>query len=148
MSIIRFPLKVLVDTSIYIPFINKGVSNPVLEVGIEKAMLYMSAAVMEELYAGALDLPTVRLLDRMYDTYEKLGRLVAPSASDWQRAGKIVSRLGKKYGFEKRYLTRMQNDVLIALSARRIGAYLVARNTKDFLRIKEFLDYKLYPEKG
>jgi len=147
MSIIRFPVKVLVDTSIYIPFINKGVSNPVLEAGIEKPMLYMSAVVMEELYAGAQDLPTVRLLDRMYETYEKLGRFVVPSTSDWQKAGKIVSKLGKKYGFEHRYLTRMQNDTLIALCARQIGSYLVTRNTTDFLRIKEFLDYKLYPEK-
>ena len=144
MSIIKFPIKVLADTSIYIPFINKGISQPALEAIVEKPMLYMSAVVMEELYSGALDAASVKLLDRMYETYEKLGRLVVPSASDWQRAGRIVAKLGKKYGFERLYLARMQNDTLIALCARQISAYVVTRNTKDFLRIREFLEYKLY----
>jgi predicted nucleic acid-binding protein len=114
---------------------------------VEKPMLYMSAVVMEELYAGAFDLRTIRLLDSMHETYEKTGRLVTPSASDWQKTGKIISKLGKKYGFDRRYLTRMQNDSLIALCARQIGAYPVTKNITDFLRIKEFLDYKLYPDK-
>ena len=99
---------------------------------------------MEELYAGAQDVVSVKLLDKMYETYEKLGRLVVPSASDWRKTGKIVSKLGKKYGFEGRYLTKIQNDILIALCAKQIGAYLVTQNTKDFLRIREFLDFKLY----
>jgi predicted nucleic acid-binding protein len=147
MSIIRLPVKAILDTSVYIPFINKGISHPVVEMQAGKPTLYMSAVVMEELYAGALDAVSIKLLDKLYEVYEKLGRLVAPSTADWQKAGKIVSKLGKKYGFEQRYLTRMQNDTLIALCARQIGAYLVTQNTTDFLRIKEFLDYKLYPEK-
>jgi predicted nucleic acid-binding protein len=47
------------------------------------------------------------------------------------------------YGFEEKYLARIVNDILIALYARRIGATLVANNIKDFLRIREFVDYKL-----
>ena len=79
----------------------------------------------------------------MYDTFEGIGRLAAPAASDWQRAGKVIAKLNQKYGFEDKYLAKIANDVLIALSARQIGAIIVTNNTKDFLRIKEFVDFKV-----
>jgi len=145
-SIIRFPIKVLPDTSIYIPYINEGVSHPLIEMSFKKPMSYMCAVVMEELYAGALDAASIKLLNRMYETYEKLGRFVTPSVSDWQKAGKVIAKLGRKHGFESKYLARIQNDVLIALCARQIGAYVITRNMTDFQRIWEFVDFKLYTD--
>ncbi len=144
MSIIGFPIKVIFDTSIYIPFINKGIAYPTSELNIEKPILYMSAVVIEELYAGAFDRVSIKLLDRMYETFKNLGRLVTPVASDWQKAGKVIARLGNKYGFEDRFLSKVTNDVLIALSARQIGAVLVTNNVKDFSKVKEFVDFKIY----
>ena len=144
MSIIGFPIKVIFDTSIYIPFINKGIAYPTAEPNIEKPILYMSTVVIEELYAGAFDKISMKLLDRMYDTFKSFGRLVTPEASDWQKAGKVIAKLGNKYGFEDRFLSKVTNDVLIALSARRIGAVLVTNNAKDFLKVKEFVDFKIY----
>jgi hypothetical protein len=137
--------KVILDTSIYIPFINAGISYPVLELKY-KPLFYMSAVVIEELYAGAFDSISVRLLDRMYETFEDLGRIVVPEASDWQKTGKVVAKLGQKYGFEGKFLLKITNDVLIAFSARRVGAVVVTSNVKDFLRIKEFVDFKIYGE--
>ncbi|OGW07079.1 MAG: hypothetical protein A2889_05245 [Nitrospinae bacterium RIFCSPLOWO2_01_FULL_39_10] len=144
MSIIGFPIKVIFDTSIYIPFINKGIAYPTAELNIEKPILHMSAVVIEELYAGAFDRISIKLLDRMYETFKNLGRLVTPVASDWQKAGKVIARLGNKYGFEDRFLSKVTNDVLIALSARQIGAVLVTNNVKDFSKVKEFVDFKIY----
>ena len=144
MSIIGFPVKVIFDTSIYIPFINDGVVYPASELKIGRPSTYLSSVVIEELYAGALDNSSIRLLDRLYDTFESLGRIIVPKASDWQRAGKVISKMGQKYGFEDIYLSRLTNDVLIALSARLIGAFVVTQNEKDYLRIKEFVDFKLY----
>ena len=137
-------VKVILDTSIYIPFINSGIAHPVLDLKYESPLLYMSAVVIEELYAGASDNITVKLLDRLYGTLEDLGRLIAPDASDWKKTGKIIANLGRKYGFEEKFLTKITNDVLIALSARKIGAVVVTNNVKDFLRIKEFVDFKIY----
>jgi predicted nucleic acid-binding protein len=144
MSIIGFPAKVIFDTSIYIPFINNGIAYPAFELKFGRPSLHLSSVVIEELYAGAFDNSSIKLLDRMYDTFENLGRIVVPKASDWQKAGKIISSLGQKYGFEDKLLARITNDVLIALSARQIGALVVTHNIKDFLRIKEFADFKLY----
>jgi len=139
-----FQVKAFLDTSIYIPFINEGIAHPAIEMKPGRPLLYLSVVVVEELYAGALDSNTVKLLDRLYRTFRVLGRLVAPAPSDWRRAGQVVAKLGGKYGFEKRFLSRITNDALIALSARRIGAFVVTNNVKDFLRIKKFVDFKLY----
>lgn len=143
MSTIESPIKVIFDTSIYIPFINKGISYPNTELPIGKPLLYMSAVVIGELYAGAFDRVSVKLLDRMYKSFETVGRLIIPDSSDWQRAGKIIAKLSKKYGFEDIFLARITNDVLISLSARRIGAIVVTSNIRDFLKIHEFVDVKV-----
>ncbi|NWF75979.1 MAG: type II toxin-antitoxin system VapC family toxin [Nitrospirae bacterium] len=137
--------KVIIDTSIYIPFINSGIAHPVLNLEY-KPLFYMSAVVVEELYAGAFDNKSIKCLDRMYETFEDIGRIVVPEASDWQKTGKVITKLGQKYVFEEKFLLKITNDVLIALSARRIGAVVVTSNVKNFLRIKEFIDFKMYGE--
>ncbi len=136
-------VKVILDTSIYIPYINEGVSHPVLELEESLPIIYMSAVVMEELYAGAHDGKTIKLLDKLYNTFHSLNRLIAPDAQDWQQAGKIIARMGRKYGFEKRFLSRITNDVLIAITARKVGAVVITKNKKDFSLIKEFLNFKM-----
>jgi hypothetical protein len=35
------------------------------------------------------------------------------------------------------------NDILITLSARKIGATIFTKNQKDYLCIKEFVDFKI-----
>lgn len=137
------PLKLLLDTSIYVPFINKGIANPILTLGPELSLLFMSAVVLEELYAGAHDLTSIKLLDKLYDVFVSANRLIVPDGRDWQKAGKIIAQLERKHGFEEKYLARIANDILIALCARRIGATVVTNNIKDFLRIREYVDYKL-----
>jgi predicted nucleic acid-binding protein len=104
----------------------------------------MCAVVMEELYAGALDVSSVKLLDKMHDTFSSMGRLIIPDETDWQKTGKVVAQLGKKYGFEKMFLLRITNDILIATTVRKIGAFVVTNNQKDFIRIQEYIDFKIY----
>ncbi|NOY65690.1 MAG: type II toxin-antitoxin system VapC family toxin, partial [Nitrospirae bacterium] len=84
-----------------------------------------------------------KLLDKLYNTFHSLGRLIAPDVQDWQQAGKIIAKMGRKYGFEKRFLSRITNDVLIAITARKVGAVVITKNKKDFLLIKEFLNFKM-----
>jgi len=138
------PLKLILDTSIYIPFINQGIAHPALDLPQRQPILYMSAVVVEELYAGALDAPSGKLIDKLFDAFASLGRLIAPDSADWQKTGKIVAKLGQKYGFEQKFLSRLTHDILIALTARRIGAMVVTGNTRDFIRIREFVDFKLH----
>lgn len=138
------PSKLILDTSIYIPFINDGVAHPIIDFPQGHPIFFMSAVVMEELYAGASDAATMRLLDRLFDTFAKLNRMVAPDSLDWQKAGRVIAQLGRKYGFDDVFLSRITHDVLIALSARRIGASVVTNNRKGFLRIQEYVDVKIF----
>ncbi|MHB8846070.1 MAG: type II toxin-antitoxin system VapC family toxin [Nitrospirota bacterium] len=138
------PSKLILDTSIYIPFINDGIAHPIVDFPQGHPIFFMSAVVMEELYAGASDAVTIRLLDRLFDTFAKLNRMATPDALDWRKAGRIIAQLGRKYGFEDVFLSRITHDVLIALSARRIGASVVTNNLKDFLRIQEYVDVKIF----
>lgn len=142
-----YPLRAVCDTSVYIPFINQGIAHPVFSEKSFSPVLYMSAVVLSELYAGAHDKLSIKLLDKLYRTFQDVGRLIAPVDSDWRQTGSIVAKLRKKYGFEARYLTRIQNDILIACSARRIGAFVVTQNEKDFLRILEFVDFRIFGQK-
>ncbi len=140
----EYPVKLLLDTSIYIPFINHGITHPAIDLPQGQPLIYMSAVVMEELYAGALDIPSIKLLDKMYDTFSSINRLIIPDAADWQKTGKVVAQLGKKYGFEEIFLSRITHDVLLAASARKIGGAIVTNNLKDFLRIQQYIDCKIY----
>ena len=72
----------------------------------------MSAVVLSELYAGAHDSQSIKLLDKLNHTSQSVGRLVVPDGRVWRQTGIIIARLRKKYGFEARYLSRIQNDIL------------------------------------
>jgi predicted nucleic acid-binding protein len=140
----EYPVRLFLDTSIYIPFINHGIAHPAIEFPQGQPLIYMNSVVMEELYAGALDIPSIKLLDKMYDTFSSMNRLITPDAADWQKTGKVIAQLGRKYGFEEIYLSRITNDVLLAASARKIGGAIVTNNLKDFQRIQEYIDFKIY----
>ncbi|MDA8170106.1 MAG: type II toxin-antitoxin system VapC family toxin [Nitrospiraceae bacterium] len=142
-----YPLKAVCDTSVYIPFINQGIAHPVFSEKFFSPVLYMSAVVLSELYAGAHDHISIKLLDKLYRTFHDVGRLVAPGDSDWRQTGSIISKLREKYGYETRYLSRLQNDILIACSARGIGAFVFTRNERDFQRIREFMDFHIHGQK-
>lgn len=135
-------LKVIVDTSIYIPYLNHCISHPALE---SPSVVYMSAVVLLELYAGAHDKHTTKILDKLTYCFKKTGRLIAPIPEDWRKAGIIIAKLASKHGFDRKFLQKLQNDVLIAISAYKTGAFVATNNKKDFLRIKEFVNFNLYP---
>ncbi len=137
-------IKVLPDTSIFIPWINQGITHPSIKIADGIPILYLSSIVIEEMYAGAWDTRTERLLDKLYNTFEGVGRLVTPLPFEWQRAGKILAKIGRKYGVTQQALARLTHDLLIALSARRIGAIILTANLKDFKRLQEFVSVSAY----
>ncbi|MBI4826928.1 MAG: type II toxin-antitoxin system VapC family toxin [Nitrospirae bacterium] len=140
----EYPLKVICDTSIYIPFINQGIAHPAVFNETSAPLLYMSSVVVSELYAGAHDSQSIKLLDKLYHTFQNVGRLIVPNDEDWRQTGGIIAKNRKKYRYDSTYLSRLQNDILIACSARRIGAFVLTKNEKDFVRIREFVDFHIY----
>jgi len=103
----------------------------------------MSSVVFAELYAGAKDRTTVQLLERLYRTFDRLNRVLTPDKQVWFETAQVLQQLGIRHGFEATGLARLTHDVLISLTARKIGAVVFTRNRRDFERIRELRDFQL-----
>lgn len=102
--------------------------------------MYLSSVVQFELVRGARgDLNRARL-DRVTRQLERTGRVVAPTHDDWRRAGVAQGRIwDRHHSFRTKDL---ENDLLIAASARRIGAVVVTENVRDFELIRPYLPHR------
>ena len=134
---------VLFDTSVYIAALRRGDASILslrrvmrTEEG-ESAQLWLSVVVLEEFYAGALERPAIKSLERMERDFTKAGRLLVPNAKDWTLAGRVLAKLGIKYGFEQIGRSRLTNDALIAMSAGRNGIAVLTVNPRDYARIAQ-----------
>jgi len=134
--------KVTYDTSAFIAY--KPTEFPVGFV--------MSAVVIQELTAGAVDKSGVQRWDASRRSHEKAGTLLVPNAEDWWLAGKVLNSLLRRLKSEAGGMTprvqkidqwRIVRDVLIARTAKRAGALLVTDNIKDFEKIKSFCNVRL-----
>jgi predicted nucleic acid-binding protein len=132
----------LFDTSIYAAALRSG-DDGIL--GIRRldsgSLVWLSSVVLEELYAGAGDRgrPVVERLER---DFERANRVLVPNLGDWAEAGRVLSRLAAKYGFEQIGRGRLTNDALIAMSAGRLGIKVITTNERDFRRLAEFRSFE------
>lgn len=84
----------------------------------------LSSVVAAELTAGArTDRARRALDDAVLAPFDRRGRLVAPSATAWRRAGAILARTGVTGVTASR-----QNDVLLAAQARERGWMIITRD--------------------
>ena len=130
------------DTSIFIAY--KPAALP--------AGFRMSAVVIQELTAGAVDKSEVQRWQAAMRAHEKEGTLLVPTGEDWWLAGKVLNSLlrglksragGLTPRVPKAEQQRIIRDVLIARTARRAGALLVTDNLSDFEKIGRFCAVRL-----
>lgn len=133
---------VIYDTSIFIAY--KPAALP--------AGFRMSAVVIQELTAGAVDKSEVQRWQAAARAHEKEGTLLVPTGEDWWLAGKALNSLlrglksrsgGRTPRLPPAEIQRIIRDVLIARTARRAGALLVTDNIRDFETIKPFCNVRL-----
>jgi predicted nucleic acid-binding protein len=129
---------VLFDSSVYINALRLG-DESVLAVRYlaPEAPLWLSAVVLEELYAG-VRMRDRKVVDRLEHDFDRTGRILVPSLSDWAQAGRVLALLGAQYGYEHVGRGRLTNDTLIAMSAGRHGITVITTNERDFARLREF----------
>jgi predicted nucleic acid-binding protein len=130
--------KVLLDTNVYIDWLNQGLHEELM-VG-PGLVRYLSAVVQMELRIGAKMLPARRAVDQLSRAYRAAGRIITPSADLFDQAGRTLQRL-REEGREVRR-SSLVNDVLIALSARSLGAAVLTAD-EDYEAIRSVLDFKL-----
>ena len=90
-----------------------------------------SAVVLHELLRGART-PVERQFVR---DLQRHCRVVTPTERHWIEAAEILARVRDREGYDAGKIRDLGLDVLIALSARSIGATLVTCNEADFRAI-------------
>lgn len=133
--------RIVIDTNLYIDWLNRGRHESVLfEPGSIK---YLSAVVMLELLAGALSARDRKLIGAITRAFEKAGRILLPSTGVYEEAGNVLRKLQTWRGYNVASGSSLVNDVLIALSARSIGATVITQNDRDFGAIQQIRKFKL-----
>jgi predicted nucleic acid-binding protein len=131
-------MPVLFDSSVYISALRVGHGGSLLlERWAQESPLWLSSVVLEELYAGTIS-NDLRVVERLERDFDRAKRILVPNLSDWAQAGKVLARLGQKYGYEPIGRARLTNDALIATSAARNGITVITTNQRDFMRLGEF----------
>jgi predicted nucleic acid-binding protein len=131
-------MQILFDTSVYIgAFRGNRDAGLIFERWRGKVPLWVSSVVLEELYAGA-DAAGRRVIETLERDFERARRVLVPDLTDWTQTGRMLAKIGAKYGFERIGQGRLTNDVLIAASAARCGVTVLTANARDFARLAEF----------
>ena len=132
----------VLDTQLFIRAFRDPVANEALQrFHLARAPFeYLSAVVAQELRAGIRRPSDRRALQRhVLGIYERVGRLITPSASAWHRSGDVLAAMMRDEGLELSRVSRsFSNDILLALSCGETGCVLVTENHRDFSRIQRF----------
>ena len=96
-----------------------------------------------ELNVNAQDRRTRSLLQDFTRPMERTGRFVSPTFADWLRASEVVTAIEQRDRTRRSKLPALLNDILIALSARQVGAMVITYNRDDFRLIRRHLGFSL-----
>lgn len=133
--------RIVIDTNLYIDWLNAGRHEEILFQ--RNAVKYLSAVVMLELYAGAFSPRDRRVVRGVVAAFDRADRIVVPSGAVYEDAGHVLRALQESRGYAVARSPSLVNDVLIALSARAIGANVVTSNARDFAAIRAVRPFKL-----
>jgi predicted nucleic acid-binding protein len=127
-------LRLVADTNVYIDWLNAGRHEDVLF--RPNTVKYLSAVVLMELRAGAFAARDRRLVARLEGAFQKAERVLVPSRAVYEEAGDVLRLLQARRGYNLAGRASIVADVLIAMSARSLGATVVAQNGRDFEAIR------------
>src|SRR5438105_2897218 len=122
--------KVLLDTNVFIDFFRAGKHPEWILSGHGTVVRFLSAVVLLELRLGSDTSKRRNAVDRLHQAFPS-GRILGVTASVLEWGGRIFQA---QYGKATHVTDRLgpMNDILIALTAREIGATVVTSNLLDF----------------
>ncbi len=139
----------LIDTNYYVRAIRDAAFGDQFRAwhAASLAELVLSAVVLHELLVGATDAHIRRRLEVAYaEPFRRRSRVLVPSPAVWERAADADTALRK----DGRYAALLgqrgfANDLLIALSARAIGATVVTENETHFAILNDVTGVRYGP---
>ena len=130
--------KAVLDTSFLVEHFRKGtVYNTFLNLNRFYHITFSSVVLME-LLSGAYDHKEQKLIDQIKNNFA----VITVTERQWYVAGNIMRKLRVDKKIDPLRIKSLLADILIAVSARDIGAVLITKNEKDFKLISEVLDFK------
>ena len=138
-------MKYLLDTNVYVEAVRSDAARQRFGATFFRLLptTFLSAVVAYELYVNARDRFSRRLVREFIGPMERAARVVTPTFDDWVKAAEIVAVIEERHRQWRSKLPALLNDILIALSARRIGATLFTYNKDDFLLIRSHQSFYL-----
>ena len=134
----------LLDSNIYIRAFREAAFGRELQAfhRAELPRLVVSAVVASELLIGAQRADRERALRRtLIEPFQVRRRFVTPSWSTWEIATAVDRRLRSRVGTRSRLAQRsFFHDILIAATARELGATIITMNLDDFALIARHVD--------
>jgi predicted nucleic acid-binding protein len=137
---------VVFDTSVYIALLRDPAFASELRPRYARDVprIRFSSVVVQELLAGARTFRQRRQVAELWAPFERTRRIVTPTHGVWREAGEILAKIAVMTpGLRSKLSRGFVNDVLIALSARSIGAAVVTRNAEDFRLIRRLKAFSL-----
>jgi predicted nucleic acid-binding protein len=131
---------VILDSNIYVAIWRSEDHSAALEGILRRFLIRHSSVVLSELRRGARTPEARRTVDQLH----RLAREPwAPLAEDWWRAGELMRTIGDAEHWDVNRRRGFQNDALIALTARRHGAFVWTENVEDFERLRKRVAFGL-----
>jgi predicted nucleic acid-binding protein len=140
--------RIIFDTSVYIAVLRDESFATAFRPRYARDVpdTHFSSVVIQELVAGARTFQHRRQAALLYGPFERVGRVITPTHGVWKEAGALLAKAYDSLpGLRSKLAGGFVNDVLIALSARSIGAAVGTRNVEDFERIRELRSFHLEP---
>jgi predicted nucleic acid-binding protein len=129
--------KVLLDTNVFIDYLRTDLYADWIFGGVNNIIRFLSSVVLMELRIGADSVRRQRAVDRIEAAFPT-SRLIAPLPLLFDQAGRLFRTLhGDGSGLDDRL--GPVNDLLIALTARQIGATVLTSNVEEFRQIGRHL---------
>ena len=133
--------KLIIDTNIWIDWINRGAYEDLL---LNKDLVkYLSSIVLMELYAGTDKPRDKKQVDQLVLAFQRTHRIISPSIENYREAGQVMARLKHRHGTQIKKMIGLSHDILIALTARTIGAMVVTANRQDFETLQGLCPFHL-----
>lgn len=136
------------DTNIYIEAFTRGPDHAGFRAFHSTTLpqLILSAVVVHELRVGARRAPQRRQLDGLIEVFRTRRRLHVPSLATWQLAASVDQDLRVVGGYAASLAQRsFANDILLAASARELGATIITHNLADFEVIGQVMPVTAVP---
>ena len=128
---------VVFDTSIFIDHLRTGRHQH--RIAATTGLVRNSAVVLAELSRGATKHSEQEFVEQLARNHP----ILTPSENNWLESGRLLSRIRTDKGLDAKKLRDLHFDLLIALTARSVGARLVTSDRSDFELIVSYRKVQL-----